>query len=375
MDNFAKSYKKDSEMWNTIIGFVLTVISIIISIISLFVNPGNFIIAVSVIACQIIVVGCCSLSLAFIYKSRKALNDANEKINASEEAFQKSLLETKLSLEQNDKLVEKMARFEKNLNKRINNFLTRVCDESDVYYHNIVQLKAQAKKIDPNDKNEQIINRRQQEFEVKRFEEDVYSLYTRYIKAVFEDLAGVIGLYLCTVGKPSNVSISLKLFDVTLCIGVDPGTVRIITAFRDKATYEAGEREIGGKHYSIAANCDFQLCLTKEGYIRNNIQENAEDYLNENYPYSLRYYNSTVVVPIICDYKADKNVFGYLCCDTLSKDSSVEIFDKRVSDIMYSAALTIGTFLDTVNSCWQYTEEYEKREFLTYVHDKCYKGR
>ena len=235
-------------------------------------------------------------------------------------------------------------------------------------------MQEQYKQIHPNNEEAKKTNMHQQKLELKRYEDSLYSLYNRYIKGVFEEVTNIITVYLRSVGKPAKVSVSMKLFDVTYCSEIDTKSIRIFTAFRDKETYEKTEREIGGRHYSITANGDFQLCLTKESYIRNNIPANAGDYANENYPSSMQYYNSTVVVPIICDYKSDKNIFGYLCCDTLNEDTTVEVFDKKVSDIMYTAALTMGIFFDTINSCWDYTDDLNKKEFLTFVHDKCYKG-
>ena len=126
-----EAYKKDAEMWNTIVGMFLSVVGIIISIVSMVQNPNNFVIAVSVIACQVILVIYSIISLNVIYKSRKALSDAEQKMIAYEQVYQKKMNSLVRKLDQNEKFIERLVTYDKNINKRINNFLTLACDESD----------------------------------------------------------------------------------------------------------------------------------------------------------------------------------------------------------------------------------------------------
>lgn len=377
MKQIIEQYKKDAERWNTIVGMVLSLIGIVISIITAVKDPSDFCVAVSITICQLIVVLFCGISLQIIDNSKKAIKECQESMKSSDQNTKDEIEQITTRLNQFRVFAERLAVFEKNINKKINNFVTLICDNSDIYYHNITILIDQAKRIDRNNTKEILQNEKQQQAELVRFQEELFSLYNRYITGTFEELTKVLGFYLPTTGMPlgSKVSVSLKLFDATYIPNGDINSIKIITAFRDKETYEAKEREIGKKHYTIAGNCDFQQCLTKESYIRNNIQDGLADYANENYPNSLRYYNSTVVVPIISDYKSEKNFFGFLCCDTMNTDPEVKPFDKRAADIMYAAALTIGMFFDNANACWDYIEAFEKKEFLTFIHDKCYTGR
>lgn len=375
MQNLLEKYKQNTEIWNNFLGAGISLLGIIVSIILIFINPSNIIISVAVITCQLIVLIFCLSCYHVIAKSKKAIADSEEQITQNNLLHQQSemMIADKLAL--SNKFIEKLAIFEKSINKRINNFLTLICDENDKYFFNLSFIEEEL--LEEGVDNEQAIIRYQKHLtnEQKNYTEQMYDLYKRFVVRTMEDLVNIISAYLHIKGLDTRITLALKLFDVTYHADIDLKKIRVYTAFRDKQTYEDGKREIGLRHYSIDDNSDFLICLKKESYIRNNINHNAEDYANENFPSSLQHYNCTAVVPVISDYKLDRNFFGYLCCEAINIDPNIELFDKRITDILYSAALTIGMFFDSANASWDYVAETEDQEFLTFLHNKCYKGK
>lgn len=375
MQNFLEKYKQTADIWNNLLGAGISLVGMIVSIVLTIINPGNAVISVAVIACQVIVLIFSFSCYHVIAESKKAIANSEDQIAQNELSYQRSekIMADKLAL--SNKFIERLAIFEKSINKRINNFLTLICDENDKYFYNLYFVQDDYTDEDPD--NVRAIARYQKHLknEQKNYTERMYDLYKRFIVMTMEDLVNIISAYLHVKGIDTRITLALKLFDVTYHTDIDLKKVRVYTAFRDKKTYEDGTREIGLRHYSIDDNSDFLICLKKESYIRNNINRDAEDYANENFPSSLQHYNCTAVVPVISDYKSDRNLFGYLCCEATNRDPSIDLFDKRITDILYSAALTIGMFFDSANNSWDYVAETEEQEFLTFLHNKCYKGK
>lgn len=370
----AKKYSNNRETWNFIIGIFGTFLGIFVSIITTIIAPSNFIIAVSVVGCQMMILIMCIITFNSFQKNKQLIENAakeNERI-ANDMAQEKDDLQTTSDL--NKQLINRVLIFSKNINKRINNFLTLICDESDRYYCSVSHImeKLQAKN---NDKDYTDLCKAQIEDERQKYRNSLLGLYNRYIKGVIDETIKVINSELQSKGISLNISLSLKLFDFTYRASADHKKMHIYTAFRDKETYDKKEREIGERHYSIDLNGDFHKCLSHESYIKNNIQNTTEDYLNENFPNCMQYYNCTAVVPIICDYKSDKQIYGFFCCDCLNNEDNCEVFSKNTSDILYSAALTIGIFFDTLNSAWTYiVDDDDEQDFLSYLHKQTYKN-
>lgn len=369
----AQKYSDNRETWNFTIGIFVTLLGIFVSIMTAIFAPNNFVIAISVVGCQVIVLIMCIITFTSFQRNKALLDVAkgeNERI--INDATQKIDNWQSVS-DLNKQLTKKVLVFSKNINKRINNFLTLICDESDRYYCSVnhIKEKLQAKE---NDKDYTDLCKTQIEDEQQKYRDSLLGLYNRYIKGIIDEALTVIYSDLRSKGISLSVSISLKLFDFTYRASIDHKKMHIYTAFRDKETYDKKEREIGERHYSIDLNGDFHKCLSHESYIKNNIKNTTEDYLNENFPNCMRYYNCTAVVPIICDYKSDKQIYGFFCCDCLNDKYSCDIFDKNTADILYSAALTIGIFFDSLNSAWNYIVDEDEQDFLSYLHKRTYKN-
>ena len=372
-EKIAEKYNENKENWNFTIGIVISLLGVFVSIITVIYDPNNFAIAISVIGCQVIVSIMCIITFYSFRKNKLLLNEAEEENKRIVNEMVGKIDDFKKISDLNVQLTKKALVYSKNNNKRINNFLTLICDESDRYYCSINHIK---EKLQTKEHDEDYIElcKTQMEDERQKHINSLYSLYNRYVTAVVEETLVMINNDLRSKGISLNVSMSLKLFDFTYKASTDSKKMRIYTAFRDKETYDKKEREIGNRHYCIDLNGDFHKCLSHESYIKNNITNTMEDYLNENFPNCMQYYNCTAVVPIICDYKSDKQFYGFFCCDSLNNKYDCDIFDKNTSDILYSAALTIGIFFDNVNAAWSYIVDNDEQDFLSYLHKRTYKN-
>lgn len=368
-----KKYNEHKETWNFTTGIVMSLLGIFVSIITVIHSPNNFVIAISVIGCQIFISIMCIMTFYSFKKNKTLLNEAEEENNRFLCEMTQKINDLKKAVEVNVQFTKKVLVYNKNTNKRINNFLTLICDESDKYYCSVNHIR---EKLENKKYEEELIEvlKTQIENERQKYRSSLYSLYNRYLRAIIEETLVLIKNELRSKDISLDVSMSLKLFDFTYRVSTDPKKMRIYTAFRDKETYDKKEREIGGRHYCIDLNGDFHKCLSKESYIKNNITNTMEDYLNENFPNCIQYYNCTAVVPVICDYKSDKQIYGFFCCDSLNDTYNCDIFDKDTSDILYSAALTIGIFFDSVNAAWSYIVDNDEQDFLSYLHKQTYKG-
>lgn len=368
-----EKYRDNRESWNFKIGIFSTVLGIVISILTVIYSPNNWIVATSVVCCQFIVLVMCCITYGTFHKNKELLEETMKDCNSEIEKAHSASEAIKESFNLNVEFFEKHLIYQKNTNKRINNFLTIICDETDRYFYDVsnIQDKLNAKKEDPEFAE---LCKQQLDQARQRYKKSLYTLFNRYTRGVVDETLKIIMHYLTTKNIFLNASISIKLFESTYHNGTEYSSMRIYTAFRDKETYDKKEREIGEQHYSIDLNGDFLKCLSKECYIKNNITDSMDDYLNQNFPNSLRHYNCTVVVPIICDYKSDRQIFGFLCCDALNETYNCDIFDKNSANILYATALTLGTFFDGMNSAWSYVMDKELPDFLTYLHSETYRG-
>lgn len=370
---FLNSYNEHKESWNFGVGIFITLLGIFVSIMTIIYSPNNIAIAVSIIGCQAIVIIMCIITFFTFKKNKEIIEKAEEENKKLIDEVNKCKQEAEKTSETNIQLTKKLLVFSKNINKRINNFLTLIFDETDKYYCNVLHIKEKLQNKE-DDADYTALCVQQMEEERQKYSMALYNLYNRYVKGVIEETLTAVYLDLKNKNISLNVSISLKMFDTTYHAGMDHKKVKIYTAFRDKETYDnKKEREIGERHYSVDLNGDFHKCLSKESYIKNNITNEMEDYLNENSNF-MQYYNCTAVVPIICDYKSDKQFYGFFCCDALNNEYSCDIFDKNTADILYSAALTIGMFFDNINSAWSYIVDKDESDFLTYLHNHTFKG-
>ena len=373
IESIKSKYLDNRETWNFSIGIFTNIIGIIFSGFTIMYSPNNIIIALSIICCQVIVVIMTLITFSTLNHNKKVIDesrDENARLTRDAEELIKEVQEkTDMSMS----MAQKILVFSKNINKRINNFLTLICDETDKYYCNVSRLQENWNTKSDNTEYVELYTQQLEE-ERKKYQKSLFNLYNRYIKGIMEETQSVIKYYLRSKGLDIEVSLSIKMFSRTYRASSEPKNTKIYTAFRDKNTYDnKKDREIGEKHFSVDLNGDFHRCLSKEWYIKNNIKNDDEDYLNENYPNSMRHYNCTAVVPIICDYKSDKQFYGFFCCDALN-DNNDEVFDKNVANILYSVALTVGIFFDNMNSAWFFLTGENKEDYLMYLHQQIFKG-
>ncbi len=267
--------------------------------------------------------------------------------------------------------------FNKCIDKRTNNFLTLVPDQMDNYYTALDYLDSEFNLFDAEVKsltNEESIKYKSRlEREIQICEEKMFDLYKRFVKEIIEDTKHTIEKLLKLNNHNESVVITLKLFNETFSSITDNNKLFAYNAFRDKKTYNDAVRELGKRRYSIQLNDALSMCLHEESYIRNDIKKDDCDYQNEYFPNVLEYFNSTAVVPVISDYKKDKNIFGFLCCDTLATQENEKVFNKQVTDLMYSAALSIGMLLDALNVAWLSINN-EPDDFISTICKRTYVG-
>ena len=365
-----KSLEEFFEKNYGIIGLILSLVSTIVSIIAICIKPNSFVVAVSIASCQILVF-ITSLMCIGIMRNCKGKID---EITQDKTKIEKQAIETenknKEHLMNEEELIRKILVFDKTTNKRFSSCLVDAFDISDRYFlasseaydriENLTEITEEQKKE---------MYARQLKTSKDIYVQDIYKLYNTYISSTFSDLVSIIERYLDNKGHNLPVSLSLKLFNQKCNNNINVNKVAVFTAFRDRLAYEQGIREIGEKNFKINANSDFLNCMKKESYFRNNIPKDCADYMNENDNYSL-YYNCVATVPIICDYKNEKVIYGFLCCDTLNdKYLGEEIMDKNITNILFAVSLAIGSLFDAIDTNWAYIME-EEAGFLSYICSK-----
>ncbi len=262
----------------------------------------------------------------------------------------------------------------KNINKRMNTFLTRLSDENEVLLNTIYLERDKSAMIDTSegDKFEAMCKERLTTAH-NTYSTNIYRHYNSFIRGVMDEVKRFTERQLQGKDYSLRVSVTLKLLREAINVDDDINKTVVFTAFRDKETYEEEKREIGKAEYRINKNIDFSTCISKERYICNNVTSETDNYMNEHSGFDT-YYNCAVTVPIICDYKPSKKIYGFLCCDVLNRDyKNQEIFDVEIANQMYAAALAIGTFFDFIEKSWNETMDiYETKEFLTFIYNKLF---
>jgi len=265
--------------------------------------------------------------------------------------------------------------FLKSTIKSLNTSLQKACIHSDTYYYNIDTMMLEAEKDMTNKDKKEIYNRIKEYRET--YKRNLFETYNFCLRQLINDTKKTIESYLSSKDIPLPVSVSLKLLNVVHFYTDNPADKFVFTAFRDIENYIKGIREVGRKRYSIVGNSAFTSCLTNELFIYNNIPRNAENYKNEN-PNFYDYYNCVVAVPILfgSTIPSEKLIYGFLCCDVLNEDKSVEdIFNRQVSEILSSTAMVIANLFAKLNYPPWYDDyddgdddDDDDEEFLTYIY-------
>lgn len=358
-------------------GIFLTIISILISIFTSICNPNNLFISISIVSCQIIVLIMYVILIGNIKSSKKVIDNERQRSIDAVNGKDIRINELRNEKEKLNSFINDCIIFNKCIDKRTNNFLTLVPDQMDNYYTALDYLDSEFNLFDAEVKsltNEESIKYKSRlEREIQICEEKMFDLYKRFVKEIIEDTKHTIEKLLKLNNHNESVVITLKLFNETFSSITDNNKLFAYNAFRDKKTYNDAVRELGKRRYSIQLNDALSMCLHEESYIRNDIKKDDCDYQNEYFPNVLEYFNSTAVVPVISDYKKDKNIFGFLCCDTLATQENEKVFNKQVTDLMYSAALSIGMLLDALNVAWLSINN-EPDDFISTICKRTYVG-
>jgi hypothetical protein len=218
---------------------------------------------------------------------------------------------------------------------------------------------------------------------------DFYSLYKEYARSLIDSVKNVIDLYLQSQEIDLQSGISLKLLSKTL-YNVDSAIDKelfVYTAFRDEYSFRDKHREVGQRDYHIHGtnekngNSDFLQCLFSDNYIINNVNKTDSSYQNGN-PEFPDYYNCAVTVPIFANYNMEKRFFGFFCCDVLNETyPDKKIFDACYANILFSAAMNMGMFFDSLNCAWKNATELISSvdnkivtDYNTYIYNECKKN-
>lgn len=312
---------------------------------------------IAILATEILLVVICLWNLKIKYSYEKE----NETLRNTVSELQDTLVKTEerqeihLEEEKQKKEEEKKSFYRyvstiisnlKNASKLNNELCNRIPEINETAYHLLETLQASG--IEDAEVVQSEIVKSYREFAIA-----LYDLYKRYSSNLLNHVVNMVEAYLHLHGHLHKVSATIKLFDKPFTIQNGERNHAIVyTAFRDKYTYDAKEREIGQVCYTIDGNVDFAMCLRKDQFIINNARKDSESYLNEHKDFDA-YYNCAVVVPIrIKQVDNSFKFLGYLCCDCLNPDNQTEVFDKEVAQLLFSLAQIYGTFLETLDSNW-----------------------
>lgn len=254
------------------------------------------------------------------------------------------------------------------LNSELCNKIPQITEKS---YHLLETLLSSKVENDNIIRSE--IEKSYQEFAV-----GLYDLYNRYSSHLLNYIIVMLETYLRYKGISQELSSTIKLFNKPLFRDKPLEDIVVYTAFRDKKTYDKNEREIGTESYTIKGNVDFVRCLQKDHYIMNNEKKDSESYFNEHIDFDA-YYNCAVVVPLrIKQVDNSYKFLGYLCCDCLNSQESIDIFDKEMAQLLFSMAQQYAMFLETIDSNWLdriMDGQANPQSFLGLIFDRTYSGK
>jgi hypothetical protein len=246
-----------------------------------------------------------------------------------------------------------------------------------MHFISVIEKKAGVFELIPIEDKSKIAKEFSNELKINNTDyiRDLFQRYNVYVRSIIDSVKEILEKSLISKNYQLRISIALKLFNKIYEEGETHNSVKIITAFRDSKTYHEQKREIGKKEYRIDKNIDFQICLDREYFIKNNAGKNDPDYTNEHIDFN-QYYNCTISVPIYTKYAEKKRFFGYLCCDVLNNDYENEnIFDITEANIFLASAFSMAMFFDNINKSWKnMLDEHKNIDFNNYIHSVFFKN-
>lgn len=102
----------------------------------------------------------------------------------------------------------------------------------------------------------------------KNYQISLYEIYKRYTTNMLTSLKEILENYLCICGYSVSVSLTVKLFNKKYISTEEFRDLKVYTAFRDRASYDQGKREIQDRVFTVMGNTDFLQCLKKEHFIK-----------------------------------------------------------------------------------------------------------
>jgi hypothetical protein len=307
-----------------------------------------------------IIVGGYGLLTGLTYKSlnREVKKQAEER-KIENDSLQETINQLSECLEKTSLAGTEFARhcssFQKSINKTLDNFRQKSMLNNDEYLTALEDMRKRSELTDSgNETAFENLCRSQIMEQRKHYAKQVFHTYNQYTTRIISETIAIIERYFKLMGYELKPSVTLKLLAESYCKERNdiPTDKIVFTAFRDKTSYEQGEREIGKEKYHILGNTDFATCLTKDSYIKNNVHRGSEDYNNEHEDFD-KYYDCTLTVPVSCGTTPEKVIYGFYCCDTLNKNKyEVEIFDKTLANIMYASAVVLAFIIDESELYW-----------------------
>ena len=343
---FIKKHLFDLIGWGiSVLGVIATVVVAMVT------EQNNFkIIFLTILATEVVLVCMGVWNIVIRYKYEKEIEEVRQNSKKLESDLEKESLNHTRDL---DKLKKNSENFistitlnYKNASKLHNDFCNRIPEISAESYRLLKVLELNAE-LNDDIKIEEL------EKSYNSFANGLFELYKRYSVGLLSAVVNMVEAMLAVKGCPNKISATIKLLNKPWYpINNGRNNVIVYTAFRDAKTYEEHDREIGKVQYTIDGNIDFSICVSKDHFIINNAKKNSTSYLNEHKDFDA-YYNSAVVVPIRIK-QADNTykLLGYLCCDCLNDDSTVEVFDKEVAQLLFSLSQIYSIFLETLESNW-----------------------
>lgn len=371
--------KLKDRLWD-IVSFIIGALGVAATLISAWITDENGLgyIFFFVVATESVLVGIgiWNLKIKYLYKKHeKELQD--EIVQAKNDLTQlnEAIIKSKADKESEDDLKNKYLAIIitniKNASKLNNDLCNRIPEITEKAYHLLETLQANGTINEETIRSE--ILKSYDDFSIGLFD-----LFKRYSSHLLNYAVSILEAYLKIKGYSHRVSVTIKLFNKPLYSNMNTEDVLVYTAFRDKITYDEHEREIGEVSYTISGNADFVQCLRKDHFVINNASKDSESYYNEHKDFD-SYYNCAIVVALRVKQADNSFKFlGYLCCDTLNRDSSREIFDKEMAQLLFSLAQLYATFMETLNSNWIDRVQGNAnvaQSFLELICNKTYHGK
>lgn len=318
----------------------------------------------------------CKNKFAILDKERE-IDSLNNEVENKKSEYEKRCEELNKSHERMIKQLSAISNCVKSNNIHNNDMLVRIPLEADEQYSLLERLESA---LSDETGSKQIKDLQKEAIEsAQKYATQLFDLFNRYCRSSTDEAVKLQNAYLTLKGIPLNVSITVKLMDKPYHPEQDRSEdIKVYTAFRDNEAFSAHEREIGEHLYSIGGNTDFTACLRKDYFIINRADKQGDSYSNEHRGYD-KFYNSAIVVPIrIKRSGGEYKFFGYLCCDCLNQNQSVDAFDKSSAQYLFAFAQNMGTFLETLDANW--IDRYKVWEdvsdsILEMLYKKIYKPR